>query len=78
MQSFDNEMQGNSYLLLKTVGERERADKILKLSKMTNIFAVYSLLQIPLESSTEQNRSLCHVRKERARNNQLNQLQKES
>lgn len=53
MQSFDTEMGGNSYVLLKTVGERERVEKILKLSKMTNIFAVYSLLHIPLEPSTE-------------------------
>lgn len=53
MQSFDTEMQGNSKVLLKIVGERERVDKTLKLSKMTNIFAVFSLLLVPLEPHTE-------------------------
>lgn len=53
MQTFDTEMQGNSYVLLKIVGRRERVDKILKLSKVTNIFAVFSLLYIPLEPRTE-------------------------
>lgn len=53
MQTFDTEMQGNSYVLLKIVGKRERVDKILKLSKMTNISAVFSPLHIPLESLTE-------------------------
>lgn len=70
MQSFDTEMQGNSKVLLKIVGERKRVDKILKLSKMTNIFAVFSLLLVPLEPHTEQNRLLCHGRKERARKDQ--------
>lgn len=38
METFDTEMQGDSYDLLKIVGERERVDKILKLSQTTNIF----------------------------------------
>lgn len=53
MQSFDIEMEENSKVLLKIMGERERVDKILKLSKITKIFVVFPLLHIPSEPHTE-------------------------